>query len=107
MMMAGQQPFYLHDGQLCLAFKPALPGWLFDQDDQVTFKFLGDCTVVYHNPARADTFREGVEPYKIALDTRDGQTIELDGSVIAAPHAALVRAGQVRSVRVFFGEGGE
>jgi hypothetical protein len=40
-MMAGQQPFYLQNGRLCLQFKPTLPGWLFDRDGRLAFTFLG------------------------------------------------------------------
>jgi hypothetical protein len=106
-MMAGERPFFVREGQLCLAFKPALPGWLFDGAGRVTFTFLGHCTVVYHNPARADTFRRGVKPYRITLEAADGSNVEIFGDVIAAPHAARVRGGELKAIHVFFKNGGE
>jgi hypothetical protein len=101
-MLAGKRPFFVRDGQLCLALKPALPSWLFDAQDQVRFTFLGACQVTYHNPRRLDTFQEGLEPQKIVLHTQqDGQTVEL-GGVVIAPYAEMVREGQVHTIDVFF-----
>jgi hypothetical protein len=102
LMMAGKRPFFVQEGQLCLAFKPALPGWLFDEAGRVTFTFLGHCRVVYHNPTRVDTFQPGVKPHRITLEAVDGSGVEISGDVIAAPYAALVRDGGVKAVHVFF-----
>jgi hypothetical protein len=101
-MMAGKKPFFVRDGELHLAFRPVLPGWLFTEDGRVSFRFLGNCTVTYYNSQRRPTFGAGVQAHKIALHMRDGRRIELSGDVIGAPYAALVRAGQVESVHVFF-----
>jgi hypothetical protein len=104
-MMAGERPFFLKDRQLQLAFKPALPGWLFDESGTVTFTFLGSCQVVYHNPQKYDTYTAGgLEPYKIALFTADDQLVEFYGGVIGAPEAEMVRAGQVKTIDVFLTE---
>jgi hypothetical protein len=101
-MMAGHKPFFMQDGHLCLALRPVLPGWLFDEDGKVTFKFLGRCDVTYHNPQRLDTFRAGLRPHKIILYTEDEHAIELSGDVIGAPYATKVREGQIASINVFF-----
>jgi hypothetical protein len=103
-MMAGPKPFLVQDGQLCLALRPALPGWLFDEKGTITFRFLGSCTVTYHNPARLDTFREGVRLGKLTLHTRAGQTVEYSGGMIKAPHADMVRRGEVDTIHVYVEE---
>ena len=107
--MAGERPFFVRDGELCLAFKPVLPGWLFTPDGQVTFKFLGNCTVTYHNPHRMDTFEGGMRPQRIVLRTKDDRLarlsdgiIELSDGIIGAPYAGMMRDGQIESVHVFF-----
>lgn len=102
-MMAGAKPFFIRDGELCLAFKPVLPGWLFSADRTVSFRFLGNCTVTYHNVERLDTFKAGMQASKIRLLTQDERVIELEGGVIGAPYAAMVRAGQVKIIRVILG----
>ncbi len=38
--------------------RPALPGWLFDAEDKLTFTFLGHTPVTIHNPRRVDTWRD-------------------------------------------------
>ncbi len=103
LMMAGERPFFVDGGELCLALRPVLPGWLFDTDGCVTFHFLGRCTVTYHNPERLNTFADGVRILRIVLQPEDGGAIEIPGGVIRAPHAALVRAGKVRAMNVFLG----
>lgn len=102
-MMAGRRPFFLRDGELCLRFQPTLPGWLFGADRTITFTFLGQCTVTYHNLERLDT--PGLPVRKIILHLRDGQTVELAGEVIGAPYAALVRAGEIPAIQVVLGTG--
>jgi hypothetical protein len=102
-MMAGERPFFVKDGQLHLAFRPVLPGWLFDASGTVKFSFLGSCEVVYHNPSKLDTFQDGgLEPEGITLHTADRQTVEIKGGVIGAPQAEMVRAGRVKTIHVFF-----
>ena len=101
-MLAGHQPFIAQDGELCLTLKPTLPGWLFDQDGAITFKFLSCCTVTFHNPTRRNTFGDdAAAPWRITLEATDGESVSIDESVIRAPYAAKVRAGQIRSIQVF------
>ncbi|MBN1259376.1 MAG: cellobiose phosphorylase [Anaerolineae bacterium] len=101
-MMAGQQPFQLKDGRLQLALQPALPGWLFRDDGALTFTFLGQCSITYHNPARKDTFDPEVQIVRLQLEL-DGQEITLESDVIDAPYAEMVRAGRIKRIQAFFG----
>ncbi|MCP4689435.1 MAG: cellobiose phosphorylase, partial [Desulfobacterales bacterium] len=101
-MMAGQRPFFVANGQLYLALKPALPGWLFDDKGTVTFTFLGHTRVTYHNPAKVDTFRDGAQVRRVVLHPRDGQEIEFERGIIDPPYAEMVRAGRMDGIDVFF-----
>jgi hypothetical protein len=101
-MMVGKRPFFLDDGQLCLKFSPRLPGWLFSEEGQLTFKFLGRCQVIYHNPGRLDIFGDKPRPQKIVLHKGVGNTVEIQASTINAPYAEEVRAGHITSIDVFF-----
>ncbi len=103
LLMVGAQPFLMQNDQLCLAFNPLLPGWLFDQDGKISFTFLGHTPVVYHNPKKVDTFQNSALIQRVVLQTHDNQQIELIGNLIGAPHAAMVRAGQVKRIEVFWG----
>jgi hypothetical protein len=104
-MMAGQQPFFLHDGMLCLQLKPALPGWLFDAEGRVTFTFLGHTPVTVHNPGRVDTWREkeaGELRKRPAVLYLPGQgEIKFADGIVPAPYAEMVRTGQVEAIELF------
>jgi hypothetical protein len=103
-MMAGRKPFFLRDGQLHLSLRPLLPGWLFTEQGIVSFRFLGACTVTYHNPARADCFAAGIGPHSISLQTRTGERVGFEGDVIPPPYAGQVRSGAIERIDVHLGD---
>jgi hypothetical protein len=105
-MMAGQEPFSLMDGELHLKLAPILPGWLFTASGQVSFKFLGRCNITYHNPNRVDTFDGRISPRKYTLHNQDGLITEIQAEVLGPPYAQAVRNGQVLSIDVYLEDGG-
>ena len=54
-MMSGRFPFVASKDGLQLTLKPALPSWLFDNDNKISFTFLGSVNVTYHNPSMINT----------------------------------------------------
>lgn len=101
-MMIGSQVFSIKDGQLQLAFEPTLPGWLFDEQGKVGFKFLGSTEVTYHNPRKADTFgADKAMVERIQLTKKDGSTADIAGSVIGPELAHEVRNGQVAAIDIY------
>jgi hypothetical protein len=101
-MMAGHKPFFMQNGQLRLALRPVLPGWLFSEDGKVTFKFLGRCDVTYHNPRRLDTYGGSLRPQETALYTEEENLVTFPGDVIGTPFASMIREGQIANVHVYF-----
>ena len=102
-MMAGTKPFFVHAGELCLSFQPALPEWLFDKAGTVSFTFLGHCQVTYYNPLRKNTFDKTMQIQAMRLYL-NGEQIEIKGEVIKPPYASWVREGRVHRIDVFFAE---
>ncbi len=102
LMMAGTRPFFLQDGQLCLSLRPILPGWLFNDDNTVSFKFLGRTTVTYHNPTRHDTFDPSTLARSMILQPFEGDPFELTGDIIPAPFAQQIRDGMAKQIDVHF-----
>lgn len=100
LMMAGPQPFYVQDDQLCLKFQPVLPGWLFDEGGKLSFTFLGQCQVTVHNPQRLDTFGEAVRIQSLTLSL-ENEKLHLEGDVVPSPYAEQVRAGQASRIEIF------
>ncbi len=98
-MMAGQQPFVMQDGKLILQLRPTLPAWLFDENDQVKFKFLGKIPVTYHNPVRVNTWE--ASPQKIVLELAE-ESLEFDNSDIPAPYAEMVRERDTKTIDIYF-----
>jgi len=101
-MLAGEQPFRLLEGELCLWLKPVLPGWLFSDSGQVSFRFLGCCRVTYHNPHRLDTFSPGMNVQRSVLYESSASSILAPGPVIGAPYAERVRDGKIERIEVYF-----
>jgi hypothetical protein len=102
LMMAGKQPFFVRADQLCLTLKPILPAWMFNDDNLLSFKFLGSVTVIYHNPERYDTFDPKCVVHSMILHPKEGDPLELESDIISGPYALMVRDGQIRQIDVYF-----
>lgn len=100
-MMAGKNPFFIHEGELCLRFRPALPDWLFDKTGKLSFTFLGSCRVTYFNPLGTNTFSKAAQIKGMKLYMK-GEPLEVQGDVIRQPYASYVRMGRVDRIDVFF-----
>jgi hypothetical protein len=107
-MMTGQRPFFLKNGKLCLAFRPTLPGWLFDTDGRLTYTFLGHVSVTYHNHDKLDISpNNGVCVRAVIIHLADQSQIEFTEGIIGEPYAQMVRAGQITNIDVYFQADGE
>ena len=92
---------WVKDGKLCLAFKPTIPGWLFDRDDKLTFAFLGSVSVTYHNPGRLNICAtHGVSARSVILHLPDQGQIEFTEGIITEPYALMVRSGRITEIDV-------
>lgn len=101
MMMVGKEMFTMEDGQLILKLQPILPEWLFDDDNQVCFTFLGKILVTYHNENRKPTFgEEGTRVTRYELHG-DQETIVVHGEKIQGLPAMKVRAREFTRIEVF------
>jgi len=101
-MNAGSRPFILDEnGRLNLAFRPKLPGWLFDKKGTYAFNFLGRIPVTYYNPKRKNTFgKNAAKIKKIRLFEKEEPT-EIDSTVIPAPLAEKVRSRQINKINIY------
>lgn len=100
LMMAGPAPFTMQGAALRVKLSPALPGWLFDDNGELAFRFLGRCDVTYVNPDRLDTFVEGVGVVRLEVAGWDGS---IDGDALPEAAARAVRAGDVPWIRAHIG----
>lgn len=100
-MMAGSRPFRFDDDQLSLALRPTLPGWLFDADGCIHFRFLGRCTVTYHHPGGGDLLPDRAAD-RVVLTLTDGSRHTIDGGSVPAPWAEQVRDGTVTALDQYY-----
>lgn len=90
-MMTGKSMFSIEDGELSLKLQPLLPEWLFDEQNQVSFTFLGEIEVTYHNENRKSTFDDkGAKVTRYLLHNEEGTTT-VDGEKIQGLLAEKVR----------------
>ncbi|KAK0339854.1 hypothetical protein LTR94_032880, partial [Friedmanniomyces endolithicus] len=82
LIVSGHQPFSVdpQTKELLLSLQPILPGTFFDEEDEVSFVFLGKVDVVYHNPSREDTWK---------ISAKRATVTKLDGSVVEASDAVI------------------
>ena len=100
-MMAGTSPFTMDpQGTLLLTLQPALPGWLFTQEGTVTFTFLGEVQVTYHNPLKANTWT--ISPKSTTVVYKDKTTASFNDGIIRGTVAASVRSMDVSSIEIYY-----
>ncbi|WP_327204735.1 hypothetical protein [Paenibacillus sp. DMB20] len=100
LMMAGKSMFSYENGRLELTLQPILPGWLFDERGEVSFKFLGRVAVTYRNERKADTFGpQAAVVSDMKLRARDGSEIAVKGNRVSGELAEAVRSGDVVSIQ--------
>jgi hypothetical protein len=103
-MVAGPNPFQLDaQGNLVLQLQPVLPGWMFADDGTLSFTFLGNVEVTYHNPKKLDTWN--ASPASITVTSRDGTALAtILGGIIPndMSTAENVRSGLIGKIDVHY-----
>lgn len=96
-MMVGKEWFSYQGKDLVLTFKPILPGWMFDETNSVSFKFLGYTMVTYHNPSRFNTYAPLASINEIVINGISYQGGQLIGSI-----AEQVRNHEIDQIDIYF-----
>ena len=100
-MMVGIKAFTYKHKELILSLRPILPGWLFNKEGKVTFKFLGKINVCYHNPKKTNTYgSNGVKPCEIRITKTNGEIILINGGDICGENAKIIRNCEVNIIEV-------
>lgn len=101
-MMAGKGIFRYENQKLQMELKPVLPSWLFDEQGQVSFTFLGKTRVTYHNTRKADTYGpDKAVITRMILTKQNGDQTEVSGSVLGSPIAEDVRSGAYSTIDAY------
>ncbi|KAJ8613664.1 hypothetical protein CTAYLR_003152 [Chrysophaeum taylorii] len=102
LLMAGSKPFKVSKAKtLELQLKPAIPKKLFKEDKTLSFKFLGDVIVTYHNPHLLDTWV--MSAIKIELTAKSSNEVTtLHGARVPSPYAGYVRDLHYSNIDVYY-----
>ena len=125
LMNIGEEPFFLDSsGQLTLRFRPVLSSKFFTknqarktysivcgEDKEIllpaksySFLFLGRTLVTYLNPLKKNTYGpKGVRSSRIALFDNKGLVVKIDGDVVSAPYAQLIRDCKIERIEILLG----
>lgn len=97
-LFMGKEVFTYENEELKLSFKPNLPKWFFNDDDEVSFTFLSTCKVKYINPTRKDTYGEhGAKVRSIVIiDTNE----KIPGEIIPSELAKSIRNGEIKEINI-------
>ncbi len=99
-MMVGQTPFTLKDNELVFKPQPCLPAWLFDANNEISFKLFGQIDVLYKNVNGKSTFGpDGAQVDTIRLVMNDGQVHNFSRH-LEGKFARAVRNGSVKKMYV-------
>lgn len=100
-MMTGHKIFSIDKTNgLLLTLDPILPGWLFDMNGKISFIFLSEILVTYHNLLKVDTWT--ISPKACKVTYKDGTYAEYDDAVLKGKVAERVRSLQVSSIDIFY-----
>lgn len=113
LLTVGKQPFTMRDGQLNFALNPVLPSdWFTEKtveaewcgekieipENAFACAMLGNILLVYHNPARRNTYgADAVRPAKYLLDNKH----EIAASEITGTIAEKIRQREIQRVDVW------
>jgi len=116
LIFIGSNPYYLDDDdKLVFSLKPAVPAWMFKDDDPnsadptydedgiltISFKLFAHIPVTYHNSKGTDLF--DVTPNSYIVTLSDGSVKQISGGVITGELAVSIRRiWGVKSIDAYF-----
>lgn len=116
LIFIGSNPYYLdEDGKVVFSLKPAVPSWMFKDDDPnasdptydengiltISFKLFAHIPVTYHNSHGGDLFDVTPNSYKVTMV--DGTEKSIEGGVIPTDLALTIRRiWDVKSIDAYF-----
>ena len=105
LMMAGEKPFRMEQGELALKFEPKLKHTFFKDDHTATFRFLKNTDVTYVNGSMDSTY-DKCEIDKIELAGPKGvKTVHSD--TLRGADAHHVRDGYYQALKIYMNQNKE
>lgn len=99
-LMFGQKPFAVKEGELVLKLEPALPSYLVEAGRTVEAVFLGETRVIYHIGEQKDYIPGGYRIAECELEYKDGSILRTERHEIKGKPARDVRDGLVKEINI-------
>lgn len=96
-MMFGQNPFTMRDGELCFSLEPAIPSYLTKAGETVEATLLGSIKTVYRISEQKDYIPGGYEIAEILLEYKNGNLVRTNGAIVGRL-AEDIRNGRIRRI---------
>lgn len=103
-MMVGHEPFRIINNELQLHLKPILPKSYFDENKQLSFRFLGKTKVVYINESGLDTWNNVHVGSIIIMNSLDVYEFR---EYVGEPYTSRIRNGEFDEIIVRLESGDE
>ena len=101
-LFQGHEPFYLNDSnQVMLTLSPILARWLFYSDGTLSFKFLGEIDVIYHNDLHLDTWN--LKPLSYHIQKKNKEVVVIEDESISTEYTQIIRNLEVERIDVYLG----
>jgi hypothetical protein len=92
-MFIGHNPYSYSNNELSIKLKPTIPGWLFDENNEIEFLLHGHTQITYVNNSRFDTHKLQIQ--KIIIND-----IEYEHFEIREPFSKNIREQIPHSVKI-------
>jgi hypothetical protein len=98
-MMIGEKPFKAQNGDVIFSPDPHLHASFFREDGTITFNFMRDVRIVYHNKNHLNTYeRESLSV--TTMTDRAGNEIHIEGGVVRGEEAKRIRNGHYKEIHI-------
>lgn len=99
-MMFGQKPFAMEEGELVFRPEPALPDYLIREDGSLVCTLLGAIPVTYRAGSKCSLIPGEYEITEIDVTRADGSQEKIAGSCLRGELAEAVRGGAVAKLEI-------
>ncbi len=103
-MMFGQKPFYVEDGELALQFEPIIPSYLIGDEHKISTTFLGMTEVNYilsEKSAISELIPGNYEITYMECVDEQGEQQTIEDSYIKGELASNIRDGKISIINVY------
>jgi hypothetical protein len=99
-MMLGEKPFIYQKQNLRFQPRPVLDETFFDENNCVSFRFMKDTEIIYHNEERNNTY-EGCEIAKFELVDALNKTSVINDRYLEGNKATKIRDGYYKKIHIY------